>query len=249
MVVKSLLKSLKGQPSLITWDVLLLVPAALLLLMGLTGLYSTSLPGPLVSSRFVRQVVWVVVTVILVWLLRWLHPRFYYSQAYRLYFALLILLLLTYLMPASSGGRRWIMLGPINLQPAELGKIVMVFILARYLTDYQKYLRKFPYAMVPFGMVLLPAIMIVGQPDLGTAIIYLAVTIPMMYWAGISSFHLFIVLAPAVSLIAGFNYYTFSIWMVVIVLVLYFTRTQPKWGVLIAAVNVLFGILAPRLWN
>jgi len=249
MLGKNWLKSLKGQPNLIVWDTLLLIPVVLLLLIGFVGLYSTSLPGSLSSSNFLRQAIWLAVSLLIVWLLRWLHPRIYYTQAYRLYVVLILLLLVTYLMPAFSGGKRWLVLGPLSLQPAEFGKILVVFAIARYLTDYQKYLEKFLYALVPLAIALLPAILIVGQPDLGTAIIYLAVVIPMMYWSGISTLHLFIILAPLVSLITGFNFYTFSAWMLVMILVLYFSRAQPRWGAVIFIINILFGTLTPVLWN
>ena len=249
MVQKALLKALRGQPNLITWDTLLIIPVVFLLLIGFVGLYSTSLLTPILASTFFRQFLWLLISLMLVWLLRWLHPRVYYEQAYRLYVGLIVLLLLTYAMPAFSGGRRWIVIGPVQLQPAEFGKIILVFAIARYLTDYQKYLHRFAYALVPLGLALVPAILIVGQPDLGTAIIYLAVAIPMMYWSGISLFHLFIIVAPAVSLITGFNFYTFSIWMLVLVVILYFSKSQLRWGSIIFTVNALFGTLAPPLWN
>ncbi|UCD37019.1 MAG: rod shape-determining protein RodA [Fidelibacterota bacterium] len=218
-------------------------------MIGFIGLHSTSLQDSVLSSALFRQFVWLAVAGLVVWLLRWLHPRAYYEQGYRLYIGLILLLLITYLMPAFSGGRRWIALGPLHLQPAEFGKIIVVFAIARYLTDYQKYLHKFLYALVPLGMALLPAFLIIGQPDLGTAIIYIAVAITMMYWANISYFHLLIILAPAVSLITGFNFYAFSIWMLVLVLILYFVRSQLRWSAIIFSVNAMFGTLAPTLWN
>jgi rod shape determining protein RodA len=249
MVGKTLLKSLRGYPNLITWDALLLIPVACILLVGLTGLYSTSSDVTFLSSTFFRQTLWLVLSALIVWVLRWLHPRFYYEQAYRLYAGLIILLLITYLMPAFSGGRRWISLGPLHLQPAEFGKIVVVFALARYLTDYQKYLHKFLYILVPLVMALVPAVLIVGQPDLGTAIIYLVVAIVMIYWSGISTFHLFIILAPAISLITGFSFNAFSVWMLILILVLYFSRSQLRWSAIILSANALFGTLAPTLWK
>ncbi len=249
MVQGTWLKSLKGQPGLIVWDKLLLAPVVLLMGMGLLALYSTSLSAPLVHSTFFRQTVWLGFALLAVGLLRWLHPRIYYEQAYRVYGVLLLLLLATYFMPAFSGGHRWLVLGSLRIQPAEIGKIVVVVAIARYLTDYQKYLEKFPYVLVPIALALLPAIIIIGQPDLGTAIIYLAVAVVMMYWAGVSSFYLFVILAPVISLAAGFNFYTFSVWMLLVVLVLYFSRPRLRWSSLIFAVNALFGTLAPTLWN
>lgn len=242
-------KFVKGYAGVISWDVLLLVPVALLLSIGFVGLYSTSLAGPLIASSFFRQIIWLVLAMFMVWLLRWLHPRFYYANAYRLYAALIIMLLLTYFMPAISGGRRWLLLGQFRLQPSEIGKIFFVLALARYLTDYQKYLHKFLYALVPLAIAAGPVLLIIGQPDLGTAIIFMAVALTMMYWSGISAFHLFVILSPAVSLFTGFNFYTFSLWMLILVLVLYFSKSRLRWSVAMFTGNALFGTLALTLWN
>ena len=244
-----MLKFLKGRHSLITWDGVLIAPAVLILLIGFIGLYSTSLSTPFFSSSLFRQAVWVILAVIAVWLLRWVHPKFFYKHAYRLYGLLLLMLLATYFMPAFSGGQRWIALGSFRMQPSEIGKILVVLALARYLTDYQKHLDKFLYSLVPLGIALLPALFIMGQPDLGTAIVYLVVAMMMMSWAGVQTFHLFVMIAPLTSIITGFNYYSFTIWMLVVGLVLYFWKPGLRWGVTIFTGNVLFGILAPKLWS
>lgn len=242
-------KFIKGYAGAISWDILLVVPVALLLCFGFVGLYSTSLAGPLMASSFFRQIIWLVAAIFVVLLLRWLHPRFYYANAYRLYAALIIMLLLTYFMPAIAGGRRWLLLGWFRLQPSEIGKIFVVLALARYLTDYQKYLHKFPYALVPLAIAAGPALLITGQPDLGTAIIFMAVAFTMMYWSGISAFHLFVILSPIVSLFTGFNFYTFSLWMLILVLVLYFSKSRLRWNVAMFTSNALFATLALTLWN
>lgn len=233
----------------ISWDPLLLVPVALLITLGLVGLYSTSLESAFVGSAVFRQLVWLAFSIVIVGLFQLVHPRFYYENAYRFYIALLLLLLLTYFMPAISGGRRWIILGPLRLQPSEIGKILMVLAIARYLTDYKKHLGKFQYAMAPLALSVVPAILIIGQPDLGTAIIFVIVALVMMYWSGISNLYLFVILAPIVSVITGFNFYAFSAWMIVIIIVLYLARLKLEWKVVLFTANALFGTLAPVLWN
>ncbi|MFC1747150.1 FtsW/RodA/SpoVE family cell cycle protein, partial [Candidatus Neomarinimicrobiota bacterium] len=196
-----------------------------------------------------RQLRWLMLSIVIVATMRLIHPKVYFDQAYRLYIALIVLLLLTYAMPAVSGGKRWLFLGPVRIQPSELGKIIMVMAIARYLTDYRKHLSKFQYAIVPLGMAALPALLIIGQPDLGTGIIYVAVVFVMMYWGGISHLHLFVILAPVVSIISGFNFYTFSLWMMTIILVLYFSRLKMEWKTVVFSGNAVFGTLAPVLWN
>ena len=227
----------------------MLVPVGLLLCIGFMGLYSTGLAGPIWSSSFFRQLIWLTIALGVIWTLRFINPKLYTDHAYRLYGALVLLLALTYLMPAVAGGRRWLLFAGIQFQPSEFGKIIVVLALAKYLAENQKKIDKFHFALVPLAIASGPAILIMGQPDLGTAIIFIATALAMMFWAGVAPLHLFIIIAPIISLITGFSFYTFSVWMLVVVLVVYFTNLSLKWGVINFTVNALFGTLAPTLWN
>ncbi|MEE9465687.1 MAG: FtsW/RodA/SpoVE family cell cycle protein, partial [Candidatus Neomarinimicrobiota bacterium] len=242
-------KSIRNYSGTLTWDGIMLIPVGGLLILGFLGLFSTSFAVPFFSSSFFRQLIWLALSLGLIWSLRMINPRIYIDQAYRLYVAMIILLLLTYLMPAVSGGRRWLLLGSIRFQPSEFGKIIVVLALAKFLTDNQNKLNRFHYALIPLAIAGGPALMIIGQPDLGTAIIFMAVAFSMMYWAGVAPLHLFVMGAPVISLITGFNFYTFSIWMLVLVLVLYFSRSKLRWSVINFMSNALCGTLAPGLWN
>lgn len=230
-------------------DYLLLIPMAVLLLIGGLALYSTAHGAPFMGTSLMRQIVWLGVGLGLVWTLQWVDPRMYYLHAYRLYAALLVLLLLTYFMPTVSGGHRWLFLGPMRMQPSELGKIILVFALAKYLTDYRKQLDEFLYALVPLGMAIIPAVLIIGQPDLGTALIIVMVAFSMMYWSGISLFYLFIIIAPLISIVTGFGFYAFSFWMALLIVVLFLARIKIRWKTAVFLLNAMFGTLAPFLWN
>lgn len=213
------------------------------------GLYSTSLSMDFYSSTVFRQLVWLVFAAGVVWALRWIDPHFYYDRALLLYGLLVLGLLATYLMPSVGGSRRWIMLGGFRLQPSEFGKIVVVFAIARYLTANERQLHKFHFAILPLAIAGLPAMIIIGQPDLGTSIIYMSVAFTMMFWSGVSLFYLFLIVAPIISLISGFLFYAFSIWMLVIVAVLYLSKQTMRWSSVIFVINALFGSLAPTMWN
>ena len=242
-------KLTRSYSGLMVWDALILIPVGVLLLLGFTGLFSTSLAAPFFSSTFFRQLIWLVLSLGLVWLLKLISPRVYMDQAYRLYALMIVLLLLTYFMPAVSGGRRWLVIGGIGLQPSEFGKIIVVLALAKFLAENQPKLERFHFALLPLAIAGGPALLIIGQPDLGTAIIFMTTAFAMMYWAGVAPMHLFVMAAPVISLLAGFNFYTFSIWMLLLVLVLYFSRSKLRWSVINFVVNASFGTLAPTLWN
>lgn len=230
-------------------DILLLIPIAVLLMIGGLALYSTAHGAPFMGTSLMRQMVWLSLGLVLVWTLGYIDPRMYYLHAYRLYVLLLLLLLLTYFMPTISGGRRWLFIGSMRLQPSELGKIVIVFALAKYLTDYRKQLDEFLYAVAPLGIAAIPAVLIIGQPDLGTALIIIMVTFSMMYWAGISLFYLFVIIAPLLSIVTGFGFYAFSFWMAILMVVLYRANIRLRWKTTVFVLNAMFGTLAPFLWN
>ncbi len=105
-----------------------------------------------------------------------------------LFYALVILLLLAVLVKGRvvMGARRWLTVGPLNLQPSELAKIAVALALARWFhMDAGK--RKDGYGLlslvVPACITLLPAVLILKQPDLGTALIVVAVGATMILFA------------------------------------------------------------------
>ncbi|HLY49277.1 MAG TPA: putative lipid II flippase FtsW [Solirubrobacteraceae bacterium] len=85
-------------------------------------------------------------------------------------------LLLAVLVPGFgvrvNGARRWFAAGPIQFQPSEVMKLALVLYVARYLADHPKRLRGFRQAMAPLAVVAAPALLlIVVEPDLGTALV------------------------------------------------------------------------------
>ena len=104
------------------------------------------------------------------------------------FYALVLLLLAVVLVKGRvvMGARRWLMIGPLNLQPSELAKIAVVLALARWFhMDSDK--RKEGYGLlglvVPAAITLLPAVLILKQPDLGTALIVVAVGATVILFA------------------------------------------------------------------
>jgi rod shape determining protein RodA len=93
------------------------------------------------------------------------------------------LLLLVYLFPAIHGTHRWLRLGGLSLQPSEFAKVAFVLALARYLMYRENY-RSFTGLLVPLGLALVPLVLILREPDLGTSLVFLPVLYVMLYVAG-----------------------------------------------------------------
>jgi cell division protein FtsW len=108
---------------------------------------------------------------------------------------LIMVLLLMVLVPslgvAAKGARRWLRLGPISIQPAEMVKLITVIYLAAYLTKKEE-------GITIFRSGLLPALMVVGvlsglvllEPDLGTVVVMGTVTVGLLFLAGARLTHL-----------------------------------------------------------
>ncbi len=100
------------------------------------------------------------------------------------------------LVDARRGVRRWITIGPVQLQPSELMKIVYVLALAWYLR-YRRNYRTLSGLFQPFALTLVPMALILVQPDLGTVLLFLPVLFAMLYAAGAKPKHLLLVLGLA----------------------------------------------------
>jgi len=113
-----------------------------------------------------------------------LRARWIARQAWLIYSACLVLLLLTPLLGDSrNGARRWIaMPGNFDLQPSELAKIGVILMLARIL--YKNKLQRPSDWWPPLVVALVPMALVARQPDLGTALSLVPVTLGMLYIAG-----------------------------------------------------------------
>jgi rod shape determining protein RodA len=120
------------------------------------------------------------------------------DRAYLLYALGLLLLLLVFVIGVSvKGARRWIDLGPARLQPSELMKVATVVVLARYIRfrDDQRTLRGLA---IPFLLAGVPMFLILREPDLGTALLFVPLLFSVLYASGARPKHLALVVAMGV---------------------------------------------------
>ncbi len=97
------------------------------------------------------------------------------------------------------GARRWFEVGAIVIQPSEFMKVAAVVAFAKYLADRRDSTRAFRTVMVSLGLMLIPAGLIFLQPDLGTALIFGAIWMAMVFVAGAQWWHLLMPVAIALA--------------------------------------------------
>jgi rod shape determining protein RodA len=105
---------------------------------------------------------------------------------YGLFAVMLALNLVVYGMPAQLGARRWIPLPVLNFQSSEFGKILIIVALAGFAVDRSRRLHERRTTARIMLLALIPALIVIPQPDLGTGMVYVAVGFSILFFAGTS---------------------------------------------------------------
>lgn len=186
------------------FDYILYGSSALLLFLGMLMIFSTTLDSN--NRLFYRQLVFFGCGVILMWLVSVFDYR-KLKKSTAILFVLINLLLVFVWMFGSQvrGSTRWINLGFFVLQPAELAKIVMVIILAKYLDQQGERLKSFWYVIRSAVYIGIPAFLILIEPDLGSALILLLVWFSMLIFSAMDKKH-FLILVLVFAVLAGFSW-------------------------------------------
>lgn len=120
-----------------------------------------------------------------------LPARFWLFAAGPLYvLALVALAVVPWIGAAASGSRRWLDLGPVMLQPAEVMKVASVLAIAAYYQWLPRHLVSKPlYVLIPLLLFAMPSGLILKQPDLGTALLIIGTGLVLVYLAGVSGLY------------------------------------------------------------
>jgi rod shape determining protein RodA len=114
------------------------------------------------------------------------HYRNFARFAYVIYALTgLALLIVAVAGKESLGAQRWLRLGPLTLQPSEVAKLALILFLARYFDDRKDELSPRPAWAVPGLLAAAPALLVLKQPDLGTALLLLLLAGALFHLAGL----------------------------------------------------------------
>ncbi len=160
------------------FDWTLFLVASVLAVIGVINLYSaTSVSRASISEIYIQQVYWLVSGGILAMLVTSIDYRHYERLGYALYgFGIVLLVLVFVLGKDIRGSSRWIYIGSFSLQPSEFMKLFLIIAVAKYLHDDPKSEgRTLRDLAIPAVIAAMPMLLILAQPDLGTALILLLV--------------------------------------------------------------------------
>ena len=173
----------RAKPYLMVFDPALSIILALLAVFSLVTLYSAGYDFP---GRFEGQVRNFVAAFLMMWVIANVSPQRLMRFAVPIYTIGILLLVAVFVAgTVKNGARRWLTVGPLQVQPSELLKIGVPLMLAWYFHKHETQVR-FRDFLAAALMLVIPVGLIAKQPDLGTALLVLAAGIYVIYFAGLS---------------------------------------------------------------
>ena len=156
------------------WSLLLIALA--LCGIGVLQIYSATLDSPYHSAWW-RQILYVAGGLLLMWLVLAVdyHALLHYVPSY--YIVSVVALVVTYVVGQTAfGSRRWIPLGGgLHLQVSEFVKLMIILLVARYLAEIKTETLEIREMTILSSLVLVPTLLVLKQPDLGTSLTYIAI--------------------------------------------------------------------------
>jgi rod shape determining protein RodA len=188
------------------FDLQLLTYAVLLLAIGLVMAYTNSVEGGAVpleaGTTFTRGLMWAAIAAVVFVLATAFDYRWLKTLAWPIYGLQLGLLVLTLLIGDGVGGSaRWIEIGPLTFQFSELAKILMIVVLAHYLSSRSRSLDSLGSILGACLLVGPPLALVMLQPDLGTSLVFGGILAGMLWMSGASLRWLAVLSAAAVAMV------------------------------------------------
>src|SRR4051795_2602359 len=227
-----------------------------LVLFGLATLYSagqTDVPTR-AAGVWYHQFFWFGLGIIGAWVifhvslrvLEWISPALYAFSV----LLLGVVLLVGTGAGTAEGSHSWLSVGGHQIgQPSELAKVATVLMLARYLSSRREPPRLLRDLLVPGVIVGTPFLLVMKQPDLGSAIVFIGIAFAMLFWAGVRPRLLILLASPALSLLLAFSNWAWGAWIVAFTALLFVWRPYLSDALLIWFLNVAMGAVALPLWK
>ncbi len=160
----------------------------LIALIGIMTIYSAT--RPLVAEEhsvfYIKQASWLMLGIIALFLI--VSFDYVWLSRFSLHLYILgIILLITVLIIGKTGmgAQRWLSLGPLSFQPSEFFKLIYIIMLSQHLSITKSPISTISLLRVFFLIVFLPFILLIKQPDLGTALIILSIFISLILTKGL----------------------------------------------------------------
>jgi len=209
------------------FDLAVFVPVILLIIIGLTAIYSSTINHPVANGNFQRQLFWVFFSLTAMMIIYFLPPQTFRLLSAPVYaFSILLLIAVLFLGKSVYGAKSWLSFGSVGFQPSEFAKIGLIFFLSYWFNYKKRNINNLKDVGVGLAIGIFPVMLILLEPDMGTSIIFIIITLTLIFWNGISLFGLFVVIAPGFTFFASMLgvYYFYAALLIIVVVLFLFKR-------------------------
>ncbi|MDD3806763.1 MAG: rod shape-determining protein RodA [Candidatus Marinimicrobia bacterium] len=223
-----------------------------LTIIGLFTIYSATSYGSESTwpSHFVIQLIALFLGIVFFLIIYLIPKQVLINYAWILYCLSGLLLIIPFFMPGTTTiANRWIDLKIIKLQPSEFMKFFLILMLARYFSKTKNSTERFKYVLKPLFLTLIPFGLVFFQPDLGTSLVYLAIFIAMLFASGFKIYYIALLIAPLITILTAFNLTAFTIWGIVLGIIIFINQKNLLASSGIFLGNVTIGLITPLIWN
>ena len=222
------------------FDFIIIGSVLTLLAMGLMAIYSATNAHPTAQGNFQKQLFTGLLGLILFFIAYFIPYKTFRYIAFPSYiFSILLLIGVLIFGKTVYGAKSWISLGPIGFQPAEFAKIGLILFVAHFLTRQRKNPNNILDLLTIIGFGFIPIILILLEPDLGTAIVYVIIITAMLFWSGVDLFWFFLFLSPVIVVFASlFGIAAFILAMIILISLLFYFKKNIFLNTSIVVLNV-----------
>jgi len=182
---RSIQSSLNFSDKLFSIDYVLVFSILILGIISMFAMYSTD--GGEFKYHTQSHIIRFCIFFLMFFILSFIHIRFWHQTSYLIYISFFLLLMgVKYFGLTSSGSQRWLNFYFMNLQPSELMKIGLILFLAKYYHRVSiENINKLQFLFIPIVALIVPVLLVVTQPDLGTSLLIAASGVVVAWLAGV----------------------------------------------------------------
>jgi rod shape determining protein RodA len=220
-----------------------------LLSFGLITLYSISNDPLSLNSTFSRQIIFIIFSFFVFLVIQRMNVKTIHDNSTLIYLGSFFLCFIPFFLSPVENTSRWIDLGFFYIQPGEYLKCATIIVIAKYLSNHQLEVKESYIIIIPLAIAMLSAFLVLNQPDLGTAVIIFSPVLPMLLWAGVNTFTIFLLIAPLLTVLAASNFMIFNIWAVIMFIIFMIFQGSLLKRIVLYFANIFTGLLFPFFWN
>jgi rod shape determining protein RodA len=250
MNVAQKIRSMLGDPALVLTVMALTV-------FGIAMIYSAGqleVRDRAAENAWRAQLMWLVISLGVLFVVMHVPVRWLEWLALPLYIFSLLVLIVTLAIGTGAGTaesmKGWLRFGGFAVQPAQFANVATVLMLGRIMGSWRETPDTIWSLWKPITVTVVPMLLILAQPDLGTAMVFGGVLIAALFWAGTPLGLMFLLLSPAFGLAFAFvSSWIYSLYIIGLCFFLWLYRARWSEIFLVVGLNIAMGTVAWELWN